>query len=49
MLKSNNVQLKNYTMSIANVDNITDSFPNATILIIEAEPRCETMKRAENF
>ena len=49
MLKSTNMQLKSYTMSTATIDNITDSFPNSTIPIIEGEPRYETIKRAEKL
>ena len=43
------MQLQNYAMSTATIDNITDSFPNSTIPTIEGEPRCEAMKRAEKL
>ena len=41
------MQLQNYTMSTATIDNITNSFPDSTIPTIEREPRYETIKRVE--
>ena len=49
MLESTNTQLQNYSMSTANIDNITNSFPNSMIPMIEGEPRYETLKRAEKL
>ena len=43
------MQLQNYAISTATIDNITNSFLNSTIPIIEGEPRHETIKRSEKL